>query len=76
MDEVYIDIRKENRWITQYFPNKDFVSINDLIGCIEDLDSDIEMYKEKYEDLERDLEENYRPIPVHEQYDVYESDFH
>lgn len=66
MNEVYIDMRKENEWIRKYF-NKDLVSIEELIGCIEDLDSEVERLEEKYEDLVRDVEDNYRPIPYDEQ---------
>ena len=61
MDEVYIDIRKENAWIKKYFENKDLVSIGDLISVIED--------------LEEDLRENYRPIPYAEQVCVSDRDF-
>ena len=75
MDEVYIDIRKENAWIKKYFENKDLVSIGDLISVIEDLDSEIEHWKEKYEDLEEDLRENYKPIPYAEQVGVSDRDF-
>ena len=74
MDEVYIDIRKENAWIQKHF-NADFVSIEQLLATIEDLDSTIEHWKEKYEDLEEDLRENYRPIPYSEQVCVYDRDF-
>ena len=49
MNEVYIDIRKENSWIKQYF-DTDFVSIDKLLAVIEDLDSEIEVLKEKIEE--------------------------
>lgn len=75
MDEVYIDIRKENAWIKKYFENKDLVSIGDLISVIEDLDCEVEYWKEKYEDLEADLRENYRAIPYNEQVGVSDRDF-
>lgn len=74
MDEVYIDIRKENAWIQKHF-TADFVSIEQLLATIEDLDSTIEHWKEKYEDLEEDLRENYRPIPYAEQVCVSDRDF-
>lgn len=74
MDEVYIDIRKENAWIRKYF-NTDFVSIETLLATIEDLDGEVENWKEKYEDLEEDLRENYKPIPYAEQVCVSDRDF-
>lgn len=52
MNEVYIDMRKENEWIKKYF-NADFVSIDQLISCIENLDSEIEHLKENQEDIEK-----------------------
>lgn len=74
MDEVYIDMRKENAWIRKYF-NSDLVSIEELLATIEDLDGEIEHWKEKYQDLEEDLRENYKPIPYAEQVCVRDSDF-
>ena len=74
MDEVYIDIRKENAWIRKYF-NTDFVSIETLLATIEDLDGEVDHWKEKYQDLEEDLRDNYRPIPYSEQVCVYDRDF-
>lgn len=74
MDEVYIDIRKENAGIQKHF-NADFVSIEQLLATIEDLDSEIENLKEKYDDLLEDLRDNYRPIPYSEQVCVYDRDF-
>jgi hypothetical protein len=52
MNEVYIDMRKENEWIKKHF-NADFVSIDQLISCIENLDSEIEHLKENQEDIEK-----------------------
>lgn len=51
MNEVFIDMRKENKWIKKYF-NADFVSIDQLLSCIEDLDSEIEHLKEEKQDIE------------------------
>lgn len=50
MNEVFIDMRYQNDWIKKYF-NADFVSVEQLIGCIEDLDGEIESLKEKIEEL-------------------------
>lgn len=63
MDEVYIDIRKENEWIRKYFTT-DSVSIKQLLGCIEDLDGDIEELKIKIKELEykEDEEEDFMDV--------------
>jgi len=51
MNEVFIDMRKENEWVRKHF-NVDFVSIDKLIGCIEDLDGEIENLKEQKQDID------------------------
>lgn len=51
MNEVYIDMRKENEWIRKHF-TKDLVSIEDLLGCIEDLDGEVERLQEELETKE------------------------
>lgn len=67
MENVYIDLRTQNKWITEKFPNKDFVSIEDLLSELESLLDDIENLKDKIRDLENDIEDNYKPIPVSQQ---------
>lgn len=64
MDNVYIKTENLNSWVSKYFKNKDLVSIEDLISLIEDLADEAEHWKEKFEDLEEDLRENYKPIPI------------
>ena len=64
MDSVYIKTEHLNSWISKYFKDKDLISIEDLIGLIEDLADEIEHWKEKFEDLEEDVRENYKPIPM------------
>lgn len=55
MDGVYIKTDYLTEWMKKkYFSNKEFVSIDDLIGLIEDLDGDIEVLKETKERLEQD----------------------
>ena len=62
MNNVYIKTTELNSWITKYFPNKDLISIDDLIGCIEDLDSEITKLLEQIEDMEQDIQDNYKRI--------------
>lgn len=50
MDEVYINMKEQNDWLKKYFKNRDFVSVDDLISCIEDLDYKIYKLKEKAEE--------------------------
>lgn len=67
MDNVYIKAEDLNRWIVRHLPkNQDLYSIDDLIGAIEDMDSEIEELKEKLQDKENDYpnEETDREIEV------------
>lgn len=57
MNEVYIDMRKENKWISKYF-DKDLVSVEDLLRVIEDLDDEVENLKEQIEDIQQSDEED------------------
>lgn len=41
----------------------------------EELEYEIEILKEKIEIIERDRDENYRPIPISEQLDISDRDF-
>lgn len=64
---IYLKTSELNTWISKYFPNKDLITIEDLIGCIEDLDGEIEHLKEEKENIIQDRDDNYRRIPVKEQ---------
>lgn len=55
MENVYIKTEDLNYWIAKYFKNKDIISIDDLIGCIENLDEDNESLKIKIEELENEI---------------------
>ena len=52
-----------------------FLPADNVIEIIEDLLLEIDRLQEKYEDLEQDLEENYKPIPASEQYGISDRDF-
>lgn len=75
MNEVYINIKEfgENSWLREFLYqrlNKELVSVDDLLGVIEDLKIEKEIVEEKLEDLQEDIDCNYyRAIPVSEQYE-------
>ena len=75
MDNIYIKATDVNEWISKYF-NKDLISVGDLIGCIEDLDSEVDRLKEELEDLKQDIEDNYKPISIAEQVGISDKDFY
>lgn len=57
MDEVFIDVRKESEDVIKYF-NTDFVSIDNLIAVIEELDFKLEKQKREYEQEIKDIKDN------------------
>ena len=46
---------------------KVYLEQNDVLSIIEDLLVEIGNLEEKYEDLERDMQDNYKHIPIEEQ---------
>ena len=47
--------------------DKYYLDQNDILSIIEDLLLEIGHLEEKYEDLARDMQDNYRHIPIEEQ---------
>lgn len=47
--------------------NKIYLEQNDVLSIIEDLLVEIGNLEEKYEDLERDIQDNYKHISIEEQ---------
>ena len=75
MDNVYVDLRNENKWIREIFDNKDLVTIEEMLIKIVDLNEKLEYTQEKFEDFKRDVEDNYRRLEVSEQLDISDRDF-
>lgn len=75
MDNVYVDLRNENRWIREIFDNKDLVTIEEMLTKIEDLNEELEDTQEKFEDFKRDVEDNYKRVELSEQLDINDRDF-
>lgn len=61
---------------TDYEMEGKFIPVENLIAAIEDLLLEIGRLEEKIEDMERDIEENYKPISYAEQIDYRERDFY
>lgn len=75
MDRVYVDLRYVNKWIQEAFDNKDMVTVEDVLTKVEDLLDELNRVKEEYEDFKRDVEDNYKYIPLAEQLDISDRDF-
>lgn len=57
------------------FKEKDVYTWDEILDIIQDLESEKFRLEEELEDLKQDMEENYKRIPISEQYEVYDDDF-
>ena len=57
------------------FKEKDVYTWDEILDIIQDLESEKFRLEEELEDLKQDMEENYKKIPVNEQYEVFDDDF-
>lgn len=74
MDEIFMRTATLPQWLCEkYFNSKDFVSVEDLVGIIEDLDNDLEYEKEEFEEFKQDVEDNYKFVGQGEQIDYNEN---
>lgn len=60
---------------TDYKLLGNLMPVENMISVIENLLLEIDLLQEKYEDLEGNLEVNYKAIPVAEQYGISEREF-
>lgn len=68
MNDVYINTKEFGGWFKEkYFKDKDFYSIDELLSIIEDLDDELEITKEKFEDYKQYVESNYKELSYSEQ---------
>lgn len=51
------------------------LTIEELVGLCEDLYCEVNRLTERIQDLEQDIEDNYKPIDKVEQYGINNSDF-
>lgn len=74
MENVYIKSEDITGYTKEkFFSDKDFYSIDELIGIIEDLEADKERLEEELEDLKEDMYYNYKRINTREAIDYDES---
>ena len=68
MGDVMVRVDVLPEWLTaKHFKGMVYVSIEDLIAKIEDLDTDVEDLAGQIKDLKQDMEDNYRPVTLAEQ---------
>lgn len=67
-------LRKSIEKILKYTINSE-VDEDYLIDILEEIVDEYEHLQDKYNDLEKDIEDNYRPIPYAEQVGISDRDF-
>ena len=72
MDKILINLEED--YCRKYF-DKDVVSVEDILEKIKEFDDKLFEEKEKYLELENEVKENYRPIPVSTLYGTSDEDF-
>ena len=73
-EDLYNKIK--NITFTDYEAIGDFIPSESIESMLEDLLLEIDRLQEKYEDLEQDLQENYRAITPAEMYGITDKDFY
>lgn len=74
--EIQIIKKAEEKTSTDYEIKGEYMPVESYLIIIEDLLNEIDCLEEKYNDLQQDLEDNYRPIPLDKLYGVSDSDFY
>lgn len=72
MERIMINLEED--FCRRYF-KKDIVSLSEILEKLVELDEEVDKIKEAYQELENDVRDNYRPIPVTEQVGISERDF-
>lgn len=52
-----------------------YIDSYSLFSMVEDMLGEVEKLSDDISDLERDIEDNYRPIPLSEQYEISDREF-
>lgn len=76
MENIYIDMREQGFTLSNHFKNKDFVSVEDILKELEQVIDDKEALQEEFDDFKRDVEDNYKPIPMSEHLGIDDTDFY
>ena len=75
-NKIYVEVEENERMLfneiseltmTNYELKENSIPIDSLIPMIKDIMVEYHSLQEQLEDLKRDMEDNYRPIPLEEQ---------
>ena len=74
--ELLFDIREWDNMYKVRLPKKDLVTLEEILNDYEDALFEINELEEQIKMLEKDIEDNYKPISPYEMYGISERDFH
>lgn len=60
----------------KHFSKKDVYDWEEILGIIEEMEDEIVSLNKKISDMEDDIRDNYKPIPLSEMYGVSDRDFY
>lgn len=73
-DDIYIKCSDRN--FTDGFSDREkIMTLKEILDLCDDLYYENQELEKKIKDIEQNIEDNYRPIPKAEQYDVKDEDF-
>lgn len=73
-DDIYI--KCSDRDFTDGFSDREkIMTLKEILDLCDDLYYENQELEKKIKDIEQNIEDNYRPIPKAEQYDVKDEDF-
>lgn len=73
-DDIYIKCSDRN--FTDGFSEREkIMTLKEILDLCDDLYYENQELEKKIKDIEQNIEDNYRPIPKAEQYDVKDEDF-
>lgn len=58
-----------------HFKKKDVYTWDEIIGIMEDMESELHSLQEEYDDFKQDVKDNYRPMSYAEQVGISDRDF-
>lgn len=73
--DIDYDLKKKIEKIIGHTITPMTMTEEDLLDVVDDLITEYVNLEEKYQNLEQDLEDNYKPISASEMYDIDDKDF-
>lgn len=65
--ELLINLKEQNRWISERFPKKDLITIDELMSDYEDLIGEVEHLEEEIKDIKQDRDDNFERVSISSQ---------